>query len=80
MNSVTVSGGFGYYQNAVRACVADKWGQVPMKNEVWAKLVCHNICCLIQAMHEVGVNPTLWAEQPVAQELSMNQGLLMFAS
>ncbi len=33
-----------------------------MKNEVLAKLVCHNICCVIQEMHESGVDPTFWAQ------------------
>lgn len=33
---------------------------VAMKNEVLAKLVCHNICCLISAMYEAGINPTFW--------------------
>jgi transposase len=33
---------------------------VAMKNEVLAKLVCHNICCVIQEMHESGVDPTFW--------------------
>ena len=28
-----------------------------MKNEVLAKYECHNICCLIQAMHEFGIDP-----------------------
>ena len=32
-------------------------GELAMKNEVLAKLVCHNICCLIQAMEELSVNP-----------------------
>jgi transposase len=27
-----------------------------MKNEVLAKLVCHNICCLIHAMYELGID------------------------
>ncbi len=35
---------------------------VAMKNEVLAKCVCHNICCLIQSMHEFGVDPACWAE------------------
>jgi transposase len=30
-----------------------------MKNEVLAKLVCHNICCLISAMYETGLRPAL---------------------
>jgi len=28
-----------------------------MRNEVPAKLVCHNLGCLISAMYEMGVNP-----------------------
>jgi len=30
---------------------------VAMKNEVLAKILCHNICCLIQAMYELGIEP-----------------------
>lgn len=28
-----------------------------MTNEVLAKIVCHNICCLISAMYELGISP-----------------------
>jgi transposase len=28
-----------------------------MKNEVLAKILCHNLCCLIHAMTELGVDP-----------------------
>ena len=28
-----------------------------MKNEVLAKLVCHNLCCLISAMYGLGITP-----------------------
>ena len=42
---------------------------VAMKNEVLAKLVCHNICCLISAMYEVGIDPTFWAKERVAQKV-----------
>ena len=45
---------------------------IAMKNEVLAKLVCHNICCLISAIYEVGIDPTFWAEGSVAQKVSMN--------
>jgi len=31
---------------------------VAMKNEVLCKVLCHNICCLIQAMYELGISPT----------------------
>lgn len=39
---------------------------VAMKNEVLCKLVCHNICCVIQEMYELGIEPKFWAEQPEA--------------
>lgn len=29
-----------------------------MKNEVLCKILCHNICCLISAMFELGIQPT----------------------
>lgn len=32
-------------------------------NEALCKVLCHNICCLIQSMFEFGVEPTFWAEQ-----------------
>jgi hypothetical protein len=41
-----------------------------MKNETLAKFVCHNICCLIQAMYELGVDPIFWAESPAAQQMA----------
>lgn len=34
-----------------------------MKNEVLAKFVCHNICCLISAMYELGIAPKLAGEE-----------------
>jgi transposase len=36
---------------------------VAMSNEVLCKILCHNICCLIQAMYELGIEPTFW-EKP----------------
>jgi transposase len=35
---------------------------VAMKNEVLCKMLCHNLCCLIQAAYELGVEPTFWDE------------------
>ena len=29
-----------------------------MKNEVLAKFVCHNLCCLIQSTQEFGIDPS----------------------
>jgi transposase len=37
-----------------------------MKNEVLAKLVCHNICCVNQEAHELGIDPGFGAELSVA--------------
>lgn len=39
-----------------------------MTNEVYGKLVCHNICCLIQSQCELGIDPVFWqgAEKKVA--------------
>ena len=31
-------------------------------NEVLCKILCHNVCCLIQSIYELGVEPTFWAE------------------
>ena len=31
---------------------------VAMKNEVLCKVLCHNICCLISAMYELGITPS----------------------
>jgi len=35
---------------------------VAMVNECLCKFVCHNICCVIQGMHELGIAPTFWAQ------------------
>ena len=31
-------------------------------NEVLCKIICHNICCVIQEMHELGINPNFCVE------------------
>jgi transposase len=31
---------------------------IAAKNEVLCKILCHNICCLISAMYELGIDPT----------------------
>ena len=31
-------------------------------NEALCKILCHNICCLIQSMYELGLKPKFWAE------------------
>jgi hypothetical protein len=34
---------------------------VAMTNEVLCKVLCHNICCVIQAMYELGIEPNFWS-------------------
>jgi hypothetical protein len=34
-------------------------GQV---NEVLCKILCHNVCCLIQSIYELGVEPSFWGD------------------
>jgi transposase len=33
-----------------------------MANEALAKVLCHNICCLIQSHYELGINPVFWGQ------------------
>ena len=35
---------------------------VAMRNEVLCKLLCHNLCCLIQSAYELGIEPTFWQD------------------
>jgi transposase len=34
-----------------------------MVNEVLCKILCHNICCLIQEQCELGIEPVFWKEE-----------------
>jgi transposase len=42
---------------------------VAMKNEALAKLVCHNILCVIAEMHEQGIDPTFWTQSAPVQNV-----------
>jgi transposase len=33
---------------------------IAMMNEVLCKILCHNICCVIQSMYELEIEPTFW--------------------
>lgn len=35
---------------------------VSMKNEVLAKMVCHNIVCVIHELYEAGLEPQVWGQ------------------
>ena len=36
---------------------------VAMANEVLSKIVAHNLCCLIQEQHELGIEPVFWQDE-----------------
>jgi hypothetical protein len=36
--------------------------ETAMKNEVLAKFVCHNVCCLIMSQLELGIEPLFWGD------------------
>ncbi len=40
-------------------------------NEVLCKVLCHNICVLIQSIYELGLEPTFWAETAVSQKVGV---------
>jgi len=41
-----------------------------MLNEVLCKILCHNICVLIQAIHELGIKPNFCAQFGLAQKIA----------
>jgi len=41
---------------------------VAQMNEVLCKVICHNLCVLVQSIYELGIAPTFWAEMPIAQQ------------
>jgi len=43
---------------------------VAARNEVLAKVLCHNICCLIGAMYELGIKPMLGQVKAAQQKES----------
>jgi hypothetical protein len=45
---------------------------VAMVNEALCKFVCHNICGVIQEIHELGIAPTFWAESQLAHNVTSN--------
>ena len=36
---------------------------VAMVNEALCKIICHNICCLIQEAQELGITTEFWTNQ-----------------
>jgi hypothetical protein len=44
---------------------------VSMRNEILCKVLAHNLCCLISAIFELGLQPTFCAETTLAQKPSV---------
>jgi hypothetical protein len=36
-------------------------------NEVLAKCVAHNLCCVVKAIFTAGLAPTFWSDAPVGE-------------
>lgn len=51
-----------------------EWGQV---NEVLCKVLCHNICVLIRATHELGVEPAFGSKRTFGSETSLEPKLFI---
>ncbi len=47
---------------------------IAMVNEALAKVLCHNICCLIQSMYELGIEATFWGEQESEPMADQSEG------
>ena len=45
--------------------------ETAMVNEVLCKILAHNICCLIQEQHGLGIDPTFWDEEKESKILEM---------
>ncbi len=43
---------------------------VAMRNEALCKILCHNICVLIQEMYELGIDPIFWTEPTSVQKVT----------
>ena len=43
---------------------------VAQMNEALCKVLCHNICCVIQSIHELGIETTFNAEMTLAGKVA----------
>ena len=46
---------------------------VAMVNEVLCKFLCHNLCCLIQEQHELGIEPVFWPDKTETQSTDLRR-------
>ena len=35
---------------------------IAQTNELLCKILCHNLCCVIQSVYELGIEPNFWTE------------------
>ena len=54
----------GKFGDAVRSK-----GETAQVNELLCKVLCHNLCVLVGAIYELGIEPAFWAESSVAQKV-----------
>ena len=59
------------------AMIKAKFGQrlrsktpIAQMNEALCKVLCHNICCVIQSIHELGIEPTFHTEMEAARKVA----------
>jgi len=57
----------GKFGDAVR-----RKSDIGQLNKVLCKVLCYNLCVIIQAIHESGIDPTFCAERLVAQKTVEN--------
>lgn len=51
--------------NMIKAKFGEKLrskGRTAQINEVLLKVLCHNLCCIVHAIYELGIEPTFWQE------------------
>ena len=44
-----------------------------MINEALAKVLCHNICCLIQSHYELGIEATFWGKEDPCPRMRLSR-------
>lgn len=50
--------------------------EVAMRNEALAKILCHNLCCLIQSAYELGIQATFWDDLSSPEPASSSDGTM----
>ena len=48
---------------------------VAQANEIYCKVLAHNLCCLVQSIYELGIEPTFWAGSADAPQVATGEGL-----